>query len=301
MPYDHVLLIGFGGPEKKEEVRPFLEEVSRGRNISSARLEEVARHYEAIGGRSPYTPAVRQLAEDLHRLTRLPVFYGMRNWHPFLKEVLPEIRKQNLKQGFAFILAPHRSQASYDRYLTALQEAGGPLHAADYEMAPAWHIHPLFIEAWVKQIKKILKPDSSLLFTAHSIPLSMAANCGYDSEIRASCERMVKSLGTKRWHLAYQSQSPRPGEAWLGPDLTETLKKIREEGNREAALAPVGFLCENAEILYDLDIAAKKEAEQMGLIYRRSACVLNEEPFARMIAGLTGLSSVMSGRGVAVQ
>lgn len=306
MNFDHVLVIGFGGPEKPEEVRPFIQEVSRGFNIPEARLKEVERHYEAIGGRSPYNELtfklVSQLEESLKRNRfRVPVFVGMRNWRPFLKETISEIKKRGFKKGVGVILAPHRSEVSFERYLKNVEEARRAAGAEEieYKYLPSWHAHPLFIQAEAELVGKIYDPltaeeksSTHLLFTAHSIPVAMAGKSRYVEEIKESCSLAARALQVSHWSLVYQSRSGSPREPWLEPDI---LSVIKGTGFKTVLLVPIGFLCDNAEVLYDLDLEANEAAGKSGIRYLRAPTVAGHPKFTALLTELIGEFLVAGG------
>lgn len=299
--FDHILLIGFGGPTNPGEIRPFLEEVVGGRNVPEERLKEVAYHYEAIGGSSPYHENVFRLRESLGNRLReagvyKPLFVGMRNWHPFLAETLREIKKQSLKRGLGIILAPHRSEASCKRYKRSVEAARVEAGALDieYEYLEPWFDHPLFIEAQANSIKRILDsiPEEGkgfvhILFTAHSIPVVMneaCEFCRYEEEFRTSSTLVARRLGLEHYSLAYQSRSGRPQEPWLGPDVIEALRNLPQEKVEKILVVPIGFLCDHAEVLYDLDIEVRKAAEARGFQYFRAKTVMSDAKFIQMLA-----------------
>src|SRR5688572_15469835 len=199
MKFDSVLMVGFGGPTQPDEIRPFLRNVVRGRNVPEARLEEVAHHYEAIGGRSPYNELTLRQAEALRsRLAAcglvLPVFVGMRNWHPFLRETISLMKQQGSRRAVGIVLAPHRSPTSWERYQLDVQRAteendGGP----ELDYLCSWHVHPLFLEAMARRVEEAsglrrgVWPESvPLVFVTHSIPVSMAQSCRYAEETAES-------------------------------------------------------------------------------------------------------------------
>lgn len=317
--FDHVLIIGFGGPTKKEEILPFLRQVAKGRNIPEARLEEVGHHYEWVGGFSPYNAYALQLAARLKEALRnqgqpRPVFVGMRNWHPFLHETLAEIKKQGLKQGIGVILAPHRCEASYERYIQDVDEArkAAGREEIHYQYLKPWHDHPLFIQAQADEARKILdgffldaRKETYVLFSAHSIPLDMPGCAGYQVEILESCKLVAAGLGVADWSLAYQSRSgngpsPRADGAgrgdqaasgrlirpWLEPDVTLVIKSLAGKGKKRVLIIPIGFLCDNVEVLYDLDVEAREEAEKCGLQYFRAKTVTDHPKFVSMLQSL---------------
>ncbi len=295
MNYDHILLIGFGGPSRPDEVRPFIEQVAQGRNIPESRLREVEHHYEMIGGASPYNQQVFGLAAALRESMggKPPIFVGMRNWHPFLHETLEEIKAGNLRKGLGVILAPHRSLASCKRYKQDVEEARQRVGATEihYEYLETWYAHPLFIEAHADLIKAALPPslNPSIIFTAHSIPQSMAAecpHCDYAAEFHHSSKLVAERLGHSKWACAYQSRSGNPRDPWLEPDILSTLRRLKEEGENEVLAVPAGFLCENAEILYDLDIETQQEAKKIGMHFRRASTVMQHPKFISMLTEL---------------
>jgi ferrochelatase len=255
MKFDHILLIGFGGPTRPEEVKPFLEEVTRGLPIPSARLQEVAHHYEQTGGSSAYTAHAFLLLEKLKQSlaaagVMLPVFIGMRNWHPFLKETMPEIKQRGLKKGIGVILAPHRSPASFEKYVNnvegAKQEAGA--QEIQYEYLKPWHDNPFFIQAQAGQVRAVLNslsqeesPAMTLLFSAHSIPLEMAGGCRYEQEFKESSALVAQELQHSDWLVAYQSRSGNPRQPWLEPDVLAVLHRLKEEGKSGVVLVPAGW------------------------------------------------------------
>ncbi len=300
MNVDHVLVIGFGGPVKREEIRPFLEVVAKGAPIPEARLREVEAHYEKIGGASPYHPCALRLVENLNTRLRglkinLPIFLGMSHWHPFLKDTIAEIKQKGLKKGIGIVLAPHRSDASFWKYLRSVEDAkeiaeAGRVH---YEYLRPWFDHPLFIEAEADQVRRILnsltpeeQKQTHLLFTAHSIPLAMASECGYAEEFQESSALTASELKHFKWSIGYQSRSGNPSDPWLEPDVRSELEKIKQSGSKTVMLVPIGFVSDHAEILYDLDIEARAAARKAGLKYLRAQTVADHPTFVEMLAEL---------------
>ncbi len=298
--FDHVLIIGFGGPTRREDIRPFLEHVARGRNIPEERLKEVLHHYERVGGFSPYNAYTFQLAEKLKTALQaegaaLPVFVGMRNWHPFLDETLSEIKIRGLKRGAGIILAPHHCETSYERYIQNVDEARKAVGAVEtqYQYLKPWHDHPLFVQAQADEVKKILdtlspaeQKRAHFLFSAHSIPLDMPGCTRYQEEFRQSSTLVSSELGLSRWSIAYQSRSGNPRQPWLEPDVVSVIKQLAEKGEKRVVLVPVGFLCDNVEVLYDLDVEAKEEAQKAGIHYLRARTVADHPKFVSMLKTL---------------
>ena len=299
MDFDHLLVIGFGAPEKREDVPEYLRIVTRGVPVPEERLKEVARHYEAIGGGSPYNQYTQGLVEVIKqklfdRAISLPVFLGMRNWRPFMKETMAEIKAKGFRKGIGIVLAPHRCDASWEKYLGTVEEAQKAVQAEiEYEYLRPWHDHPGFTEAQAEQIKKIyddLSPseiaETHLLFSAHSIPVEMAQKSKYEAEIKASSERVARELNHKNWSIAYQSRSGSPKQPWLEPDVSSVMGELAASGAKTVLVVPIGFLCDNAEVLYDLDIEAREKAEKAGLRYLRASTVMGHPKFAGMFAEL---------------
>ncbi len=311
MAFDHLLVIGFGGPRKPEEIRPFLEEVVRGLPIPPARLDEVARHYEQTGGRSMYNEhtfrLARVLTDALHDAgVTLPVFVGMRCWHPFLHETLREIQERRLRRGLGFILAPHRSEASYGKYTKSLEQAKEQIgaQAITYDYLDAWHDHPLFIQAQASLARAVLEPLSPaeratahLLFTAHAIPTETAKHSRYVQECRQSSMLVAEALQHASWSLAYQSRSGNPREPWLEPDVLSAIRGLPAQGVRQVVLVPVGFLSDHTEVVFDLDIQAREEAERAGLRYLRASTVMDHPAFVAMLVQLIQRQLRASARG----
>lgn len=296
---DHVLIIGFGAPARPDEVGPYLEGFARGREVSPDRIEKVARQYEAIGGFSPYNARVLEFSGRLSlelaaRGIKLPVFVGMRNWSPRLEQTLAGVRQGGFKKGLGVVLAPHRSEASFDRYLESVARAKTSAGAVqvDYEYLAPWHENPLFIEAAAGRFLKSVSfagengGDPAVVFSAHSIPRAMALNSRYAEEVVQSSARVARRAGISRWSVAYHSEYG--GGEWLGPDVASVLARLAAEGERRVVFVPIGFLCDNAEILFDLDIAAKNRARDLGIEYRRAATVLDHPAVVRMFAELIG-------------
>ena len=306
--YDAVLMVGFGGPTRPDEIRPFLENVTRGRSIPPARVEEVVHHYMEMGGRSPYNELAARQAEALRATLEregaaIPVYTGMRNWAPYVKDVMREIAASGARRIFCFPLAPHRSEASWDRYLETVKEASAPLGsgAPVADFPEPWHLHPLFIGAVCARLEDALatlpaaeSTGAQVIFTAHSIPLSMDTASGYGAQIADSCRQVARRLGLERWTIAYQSRSGNPRDPWLEPDVGQVL---RELGGRSAVVMPIGFICDHVEVLYDLDVEAASVARAIGVNMRRAATVGDHPLFIRMIAELLSCGTIAKASG----
>jgi ferrochelatase len=297
MSADAVLMIGFGGPTRADEIRPFLQNVVRGRNVPPERLEEVARHYEEIGCRSPYNDLTFKQARALEaRLTAmgrpLPVYVGMRNWHPFLRETIAVMNADGIHGATGLILAPHRSPTSWDRYQLdvrrAIEENG---HGPEVGYAAAWHQHPLFLEAMAQRVEQAAgyergswPADVPLIFTTHSIPVSMAQGSQYVEETTESATGIAAILGCRHWTLAYQSRSGDGRTPWLEPDVNEVIREAAARRVKAIVLCPVGFLCDHVEVLFDLDVEARQTAVECGITLYRAGTVGDHPCFIEMLA-----------------
>jgi ferrochelatase len=299
-PIDAVLLIAFGGPEHAGDVRPFLATLARGRPIPSARLEEVARHYARIGGRSPLNELTRRQAVALGARLRadgsaLPVYVGMRNWTPYLHETLARMAADGVRAALGVILSALQTEASWERYQQDVTEAlarVGP-GAPTVRYAPAWGDRPGFIAAMADRVRAALDgvPPSTraatpLVFTAHSVPVAMAEGSPYVAQLTESSRRVAERLGHGRWSLAYQSRSGRPEDPWLEPDVGDEIRRLAEAGAGHLVVAPIGFVCDHVEVLYDLDVEARAIVEAHGVAFHRAATVCDHPAFIAMLAGL---------------
>jgi ferrochelatase len=300
--YDAILLVGFGGPERPDDVMPFLENVTRGRTIPRERLEEVAEHYHHFGGVSPINDQVRSLIETLgpelrrHGVT-LPIYWGNRNWTPMLPDTLRAMSEEGVRKALAIVLAAYSSYSSCRQYREDIGRACeqvGPA-APKVDKTRVFYNHPEFITANADRVREALakipaedRGTVSIAFTAHSIPASMAANSSYEEQLQETCRLVAEELGVdhSRWSLVYQSRSGRPGDLWLEPDILDHLREIREQGAREVIVHPIGFLSDHLEVLYDLDEEAQQLCEQIGLNMVRSGTVGTHRGFVRMLCEL---------------
>ena len=300
-PFDAVLLVSFGGPQGLDDIRPFLANVLRGRRVPPDRVEEVARHYEHFGGVSPITQLTRRQAAGLQeRLERegppLPVYVGMRNWHPFLADTLREMAEAGVRRAVGLVLAGFRSWSSCGQYRDNVLAARRELRAAghpDVEVCYVgdWHAHELFIEAWAARVRATLdalpasaRDRARLVFTAHSIPVGMAGLEMYRGQLAVSARLVAECLGRDDWALVYQSRSGRPQDPWLEPDVCDYLRTAAADGLQAAVLCPLGFVVDHVEVLYDLDVEAAAVCAELGVTMRRAAAVNDDPRFLEMMA-----------------
>jgi ferrochelatase len=313
--FDAVLVVAFGGPEGPDDVRPFLSNVLRGRRVSPDRIEEVARHYELFGGRSPLTAITKAQAEGLRvRLASggidLPVYLGMRNWHPFLADTLKAMSRDGVRRALGFICAAHRSYSSCTQYKQNVIDAREEVVRAggrDVEMTWVgdWHMHDGFIEANVSHVRRALarlsaavRPAARLVFTAHSIPMSMSGVARYQQQLDETAAVVASRAGIGDWALVYQSRSGRPGDPGLGPDIGEYLRAGRAAGLKAVVICPIGFLCDHIEVLYDLDHEAAAIARALDLPMVRAEAVNDDPLFLDAMAAVVGTAIDRYARGI---
>jgi ferrochelatase len=295
---DAVLAVAFGGPTRPEEIRPFLANVLRGRTAAPERVEEVVRHYEAMGGRSPLNELTFRQARKLEAALAaigpaLPVYVGMRNWEPYLADTLGRMAADGVRRAVGLILAPHASEASRERYVEQVDAARAALgaRAPEVRWVAPWHTHPLFVTAVADAVVAALvtipaarRPAAPLVFTAHSIPVAMAERSPYVEQVTASARAVVERLRHALWQVAWQSRSGSPREPWLEPDVNDALRALAAEGAAEAVVVPVGFVVDHVEVLYDLDVEARATAQALGLGFTRASTVNDHPVFIRMLA-----------------
>jgi ferrochelatase len=293
MRADAVLLLAFGGPTRPEEIRPFLANVTRGRAIPPERLETVAHHYELIGGRSPLNTLTFQQADALrHALGAMPVHVGMRHWAPYVADTIAEMTLAGVRRVVGIVLSPHANEASRDRYVEEVDAArahAGP-RAPEVVYPASWHVHPGFVEAMTDRLQTALaeiaaerRAAAHVVFTAHSIPVASANASPYVQELQATATAVATVSGVVHWDVAYQSRSGNPREPWLEPDVNDRLRALAAAGVRDVVVAPIGFVCDHVEVLYDLDVEARATATGLGLGFVRAGTANDHPAFIAML------------------
>jgi ferrochelatase len=272
-----VLLVAHGAPERVEDVEEYLGYVRGGRPGSPEVLAEVRSRYVAIGGGSPLLRWTRAQAEALERTLGLPVFFGMRNWHPFLRETMTRVHEAGIERLAAVCLAPQFSELSVGLYISRTREAADAAGVtAEIVWAKSYHDQPLLIEAYADRLRPLL-PTARMLFTAHSLPKqALAPGDPYEAECRATAAAVAWRAGLADWDFAFQSQGLGGGE-WLGPTVESCIDRYAADGVREIVLDPVGFVADHVEVLFDIDILFRDYAAQRGIALRRSQS-LNDSP-----------------------
>jgi protoporphyrin/coproporphyrin ferrochelatase len=300
--YDSILIVGFGGPERPEDVIPFLENVTRGRNVPRERLLEVAEHYHHFGGVSPINSQVRELIYalrpelDRHGIA-LPIYWGNRNWHPMLPSTLSEMTAAGYRKSLAVVLAAYSSYSSCRQYREDIERARATVgeHAPWVGKLRVFYNHPDFIAVNAERVREALgaiseerRASTHLAFTAHSIPMSMAGQCDYERQLAETCRLVAEAvaIGPDRWRLVYQSRSGRPQDPWLEPDILDHLRDLKRQDVSAVVIHPIGFLSDHMEVLFDLDEEAHQLSEEMGLEMIRSRTVGVHPRFVGMLREL---------------
>ena len=277
--YDAVLVIGFGGPEKHEDVLPFLENVTRGRGIPRERLLGVAEHYYHFDGKSPINEQVKALVAELQAVVSLPVYWGNRNWHPMLADTLLEMRGDGIRNAVAIATSAFSSYSACRQYLENIADAraavGDGAPVID-KIPPYWH-HAGFLDAMADRVRAALDElradGAELMFTAHSVPLTMASTSRYEQELREASGLIASRVGHEgQWTLVWQSRSGAPTQPWLEPDVNDYLR-ARPDPSRPVVIAPVGFLSDHIEVLWDLDNEARETCVELGTPMARAGTV----------------------------
>lgn len=313
-PFDAVLVVAFGGPQGLADIRPFLANVVRGRRIPPERVEEVAGHYEHFGGVSPLTEITMRQADGLRQRlaaqgVNLPVYVGMRNWHPLLPDVLSTMAGDGVRRVIGFICAAHRSYSSCTQYKENVLDARAQAVVAGLSdvgvtYVDDWHTHEGFVDANARHVTDALatlpqavRDHARLVFTAHSIPTTMAAADRYKAQLLESSRLVAERLGRTDWALVFQSRSGRPSDPWLEPDVCHYLRAERAKGLDAAVLCPIGFVCDHIEVLYDLDFEAAAVCREIGLPMARAHSVNDDPAFVDLMADVVLRTWVRYGTG----
>jgi protoporphyrin/coproporphyrin ferrochelatase len=301
MNYDAVLLVSFGGPESREEVIPFLENVLRGRNVPRERMLTVAEHYYHFEGKSPINQQMRELIAALEtELQRngpkLPVYWGNRNWHPLLPETLRKMKQDGIRRAVAFVTSAYSSYSGCRQYREDIARARSEVgqNAPEVDKLRAFFNHPAFIEVTVERVRKALQavpPDArgniQIIYTAHSIPLSMANTSDYVKQLEEVRHLVSGELRQENDVLVYQSRSGVPGQPWLEPDILDYLREVKAKNLASAVvLAPIGFISDHMEVLYDLDVEARQLCDSLSLPMTRANTVGVHPKFIGMVREL---------------
>jgi len=301
IPYDSVLLMAYGAPERMEDVRPFLDNILRGLPVPKERYEAVVHHYELIGGKSPLNELTARQARGLRTWIEeqglpLGVYVGMRFAKPYMFTAIGEMVRDGRKRAVGIILAPYRSEPSFEKYLEAVEEvlettgAGATLQI---DFVEPWFDHPLFAEAQADEVQRAMRRvpearrgETRLLFTAHSIPVATAECCPYVPQIETACRNVAQHLDGIDWSLVWQSRSGNPRTPWLEPDVNAKLKDLKDEGVTDVVLCPIGFISDHVEVMYDLDFEAAQTCRELGLNMVRAGTVNDHPTFIKALGDM---------------
>ncbi len=289
---DALLIFSFGGPEKREDVIPFLEGIV-GSRAPRARIEAVAEHYYLFDGVSfindQNRALIAALEEDFaaHGLN-LPIYFGNRHWHPFVKDTVRQMMADGVRHTLVFTTAAYNSYASYQLYLDELARVRHELgaDAIQFTPLPVFFDQPGFIEPNIEHVRDALAqlpPDAHIAFTAHSIPTEMAKDSPYVQQLLHVARKIASAVGNDRWQLVYQSRSGNPRQPWLEPDICDHLESLAEKGVKNVVIAPIGFISDHMEVMYDLDTEAREKAAELGMTMVRAKTVGTHPKFVKMI------------------
>lgn len=316
--YDSVLFVSFGGPEKRDDVIPFLENVVRGKKVPKERLGEVAEHYYHFEGKSPINEQNRALIAALeeelasHEID-LPVYWGNRNWTPMLAETLEQMKSDGKKHALAFVTSAYSSYSGCRQYREDIERARKEVgdDAPEVDKIRVFYNHPGFIEANVDALSAALetlpkerREAARVAFTAHSIPVAMAETSDYADQLEEAARLVAEGARHDRWQLVYQSRSGPPHVPWLGPDILEHLDALSKINVKDVVVAPIGFISDHMEVVWDLDVEARNHASNLGITLTRAATVGTHPAFVSMIRelieerlGLTSTRQAVGKRG----
>lgn len=297
--FDALLFVSFGGPEGPDDVIPFLENVLRGKNVPRERMLEVADHYQNFGGVSPINEQNRKLIEALRaemtsRGIEMPVYWGNRNWHPLLPDTLKEMKAAGHRKILAFMTSAFSSYSGCRQYREDIARAQEEISGSELQFSKlrVFYNHPGFLEPFAEKVRNAVaqldRPEAAhILFTAHSIPNAMADNCRYELQLNESCRLVAELIGHESYELVFQSRSGPPMQPWLEPDVCDRIKSLHEEsGTDQLVVAPLGFISDHIEVLFDLDTEAQQLCGQLGIQMVRAETVGTHPRFVQMICEL---------------
>lgn len=299
--YDALLFVSFGGPEGREDVLPFLENVLRGKPVPRERMLEVAEHYYHFDGISPINGQNRDLIQAIKgeledQQVQLPIYWGNRNWHPMLNDTLQEMQNDGVKRALVFITSAYSSYSGCRQYRENIEEAISTLAdgCIETDKIRVFYNHPGFVNTIADLLKESLhefeesaRENATILFTAHSIPDGMAANCSYATQLHETARLVMEAVGENPWHLVYQSRSGPPSQPWLEPDVCDFIDTLNaKESPSHLAIVPIGFISDHMEVMFDLDIEAKEMCDELNIKMVRVPTVGTNPEFVKMIVEL---------------
>lgn len=292
---DAILIVSFGGPDGPDDVMPFLENVLRGRHVPRERMLEVAEHYHHFDGRSPINQQNRELIAALREMLdregpHLPIYWGNRNWHPLLPDTFARMKEDGVTRAICFMTSAYSSYSGCRQYRENVIAAQQATDATGIETLKlrVFYNHPGFIEPMVERTAAALAaaPGAALLFTAHSVPLSMADTSHYVQQLEEASRLVATGAGCPDYRLVYQSRSGPPTQPWLEPDICLAIEQTASAGATHAVVVPIGFISDHLEVLYDLDTEARQKAADLGIGFTRVSSVGTDPRFIAMIREL---------------
>jgi ferrochelatase len=299
--FDALLVVSFGGPEKREDVLPFLENVLRGKSVPHERMLEVAEHYYHFNGRSPINDQNKQLIAALEKELRsrgiaMPVYWGNRNWNPLLPDTLKQMQADGVHRAAAFVTSAFGSYSGCRQYREDIARAQQTAGAQDIviEKLPNFCDRPEFIEAMTERVRAAMvelseqrgSHSEQLIFTAHSIPMHMADASPYVRQLKEASARVAVACGMSNWTLVYQSRSGPPTQSWLAPDICDYLREQHAKGTRRVIICPIGFISDHMEVLYDLDTEASALCDELGIKMVRAGTAGSHPKLVNMICDM---------------
>jgi ferrochelatase len=302
MEFDALLLLSFGGPEGPEQVRPFLENVTRGRGIPPERLDEVAEHYHHFGGVSPINAINRALIEEIRaeiadRGDNLPVYFGNRNWTPLVEDTVAAMASDGVRRAAVFATSAWGGYSGCAQYQEDIVRARAADSAApELVRLRQFFDHPRFVKMFAEAVRAAadtlpegLRDDARLVFTAHSIPNRAANRCGpnlYERQVRYAATLIAAAVGSTDYDVVWQSRSGPPHVPWLEPDVADHLSALAAAGTKAILVCPVGFVADHIEVIWDLDSELRDQAEELGMALARASTPNSQREFARLVLDL---------------
>ena len=299
---DALLVLSFGGPEGPDDVLPFLENVTRGRGVPRERLVSVAAHYRHFGGVSPINARNRELIAAVSELTELPVYFGNRNWHPFVEDTVAAMARDGIRRACVFVTSAYGGYSACRQYHEDIARARAAAGPTAPELVKLRHFfdHPGFVTAVADGIRAAraelgdVGERARLVFTAHSVPTAADINAGpptegghrYSRQVREAARLVAAELGITTYDVVWQSRSGPPSVPWLAPDIVDHLDAVAADGAGAVLVCPVGFVSDHVEVLWDLDIEARVRAAELGMGFARAGTAGGHPWFARMAVEL---------------
>jgi len=281
--------MAYGTPARTADIAPYYANIRGGREPTPERLAELTGRYEAIGGSSPLLAITQETARGLAERMGIPVYTGMKHWHPFIEETVTRMHRDGVRRAVAITLAPHYSRMSVGAYIKAAEEAAAQEGGPRLRYVESWHLHPGLIRTLGERVRSArglldVPEDTHVLFTAHSLPKRILEwGDPYVVQLVETSKAVAGAAAVARWSFAFQSASA-TGETWLGPDVLDAIRDLRSKDVRGVVVCPVGFVADHLEVLYDLDVEAKQLADSLGMRLVRTESLNASTPFIETLA-----------------